>query len=112
MKFLFICSANKQRSKTAEDYFSESFPGVHCESAGTNRKICEQEGTNPVTEELLEWADVIFAMENHHVRTINQMTEKRFRSKIVVLSVPDRYKYFQKELIALLEEKLADYLPN
>ena len=39
---LFVCSANKQRSKTAEDYFSSKYADFHFISAGTNRKICEQ----------------------------------------------------------------------
>lgn len=50
---LFICSANKQRSKTAEDYFSTKYPELHFISAGTNIKICEREGTNPLTTEAL-----------------------------------------------------------
>lgn len=50
---LFICSANKERSKTAEDYFSGRFPHVNFNSCGTNIKLCEKEGTNPLTEDLL-----------------------------------------------------------
>lgn len=43
---LFICSANKQRSKTVEDYFCRKYTDFEFISAGTNSKICEQEGTN------------------------------------------------------------------
>jgi len=39
---LFICSTNKQRSKTAEDYFSSKYADFHFISAGTNIKICER----------------------------------------------------------------------
>jgi len=46
MNILFVCSANKDRSKTAEDYFSEQFPNINFDSAGTNKKICNQLGTN------------------------------------------------------------------
>jgi len=52
---LFVCSANKQRSKTGEDYFSTIYPNRNFKSAGTNLKVCEKEGTNPLTEEMLIW---------------------------------------------------------
>ena len=107
--FLFVCSANKQRSKTGEDYFSALYPHLSFESAGTNHKICEQEGTNPLTEEMLEWADIVFVMENRHAKIIKDTTSTKYRSKIVILSIEDRYKYYQKELIALLEVKTTGY---
>ena len=109
---LFVCSANKQRSKTGEDFFSEMYPHLSFESAGTNHKICEQEGTNPLTEEMLEWADIIFVMENRHAKLIKEHTSNRFGSKIVILAIEDRYKYYQKELIALLIEKTKNYFPT
>ena len=34
---LFVCSANKDRSKTAEDYFSKHYPDLCFDSAGTNK---------------------------------------------------------------------------
>ena len=52
MNYIFICSANKQRSKTAEDYFAEKHPEYNFKSAGTNIKICRKEGTTPLTEDL------------------------------------------------------------
>lgn len=108
--FLFVCSANKQRSKTADDYFSEKYPSLQFESAGTNLKICQKEGTNPMTEELAEWADVIFVMEKRHKDLINKHTNKSYAKKIRVLHIPDRFKYYQKELIELLNDKLDSFL--
>ncbi len=35
---LFVCSANKDRSKTADDYFSKHYPDLSFDSAGTNKK--------------------------------------------------------------------------
>lgn len=61
-KVLFVCSANKQRSKTAEDYFSERHPSLEFKSAGTNHKICAKEGTTPLTKDLIEWADKVFLL--------------------------------------------------
>jgi predicted protein tyrosine phosphatase len=106
---LFICSANKKRSKTAEDYFSALYPNYNFESAGTNVKICQKEGTTFVTEEHIIWADLIFVMENKHKVFINSITKENHTAKIKVLRIPDRYKYYQKELIEILEEKLKGF---
>lgn len=103
--FLFICSANKQRSKTAEDYFSSVYSNFNFQSAGTNIKLFQKEGTTSVTEELLIWADIIFAMENSHSKWIKEFTSNKIGSKIVVLNIEDKYKYFQPELIEILVNK-------
>ena len=105
-KILFVCSANKDRSKTADDYFSEKYPTIQFDSAGTNLKICQKEGTNPMTEELADWADQIIVMEQKHANLINEHTNGNYAKKITILHIPDHYKYYQKELIALLEEKV------
>ncbi|NVK62954.1 MAG: phosphotyrosine protein phosphatase [Flavobacteriales bacterium] len=104
---LFVCSANKERSKTADDYFSEKYPHIQFDSAGTNLKICQKEGTNPMTEELADWADEIIVMEQKHANLINQHTDRNYARKIRILHIPDHYKYYQKELIELLEEKVS-----
>lgn len=104
-KILFVCSANKQRSKTCEDYFSTLYPDCEFKSAGTNLKICNAEGTNPLTDEMLDWADTIFVMENRHAQLIMRNSANKYRNKIFVLAIVDRYKYFQKELIDLLNSK-------
>lgn len=106
-KFLFICSANKQRSKTAEDYFAKGHPNYHFKSAGTNIKICRKEGTTELTEELLIWADTIFVMEQKHVDIIKRNTSGSYFSKIEILNIPDIYEYYSKELIEILEEKVC-----
>jgi predicted protein tyrosine phosphatase len=108
-KILFVCSANKQRSKTGEDYFSAKYPDHQFESAGTNLKMCEKEGTNPLTEELLEWADWILVMEEKHRQFINQFATNKYGKKIKVLKIRDIYKYYQKELIEILEDKAENY---
>jgi predicted protein tyrosine phosphatase len=102
---LFVCSANKQRSKTGEDYFSVVYPKLNFKSAGTNIKTCEKEGTTPLTEDLLIWADVVLVMEEKHRQLIKQHTSGKYGNKIIVLSIEDIYKYYQSELIKLLIEK-------
>lgn len=103
---LFVCSANKQRSKTAEDYFAAIYPNKNFLSAGTNHKVCVREGTEPLTEDLLQWADIVYVMENKHSKLIKEATSNKYFDKIVVLNIEDVYKYYQKELINILKEKI------
>lgn len=76
-------------------------------SAGTN-----QDAENPITDELIEWADLIFVMERHHRNKL----QKRFRSaikdkRIVNLEIPDDYKFMDPALVKLLKARMARYLP-
>ena len=105
MNILFICSANKLRSKTADDYFSAKYPHISFQSAGTNHKTCQKEGTTPLEEWMLEWADLVYAMEHKHRKEIKKHVGDKYDKKTVVLGIKDDYKYYQTELIALLEEK-------
>lgn len=57
MKVLFVCSQNKLRSPTAEQVFSR-WPGIEVMSCGLNN-----DAENPARPELIEWADIIFVME-------------------------------------------------
>lgn len=107
MKTLFICSANKQRSKTAEDYFSEKFPDEDFLSAGTNIELCRKEGTTELTEDLLIWADRVFVMESKHFDLIKKHTNGKYGRKIITLNIPDKYKYYSKELINILKQKVV-----
>ncbi len=103
---LFICSANKDRSKTAEDHFSTCYPDLSFNSAGTNKNICNRLGTNYITKEQLDTADIIFAMEQKHVDIINKIFSNNYFNKIKVLHIKDVYKYGSKELIDILESKI------
>lgn len=106
---LFVCSANKQRSKTAEDYFSGKYADIHFLSAGTNSKICKREGTNPLTIEVLKQTDLIFVMEQKHKKQITDYVNGKFKKEIIVLNIPDIYKYYQKELLEILDRKVTPY---
>ncbi|MFT6000026.1 MAG: putative protein tyrosine phosphatase [Neolewinella sp.] len=108
-RILFVCSANIQRSKTAEDFFAEEYPSLEFASAGTNLKLCRKEGTIPLTEALMEWADLLLVMEERHRKAIKTTGGARFGKKIRVLGIPDRYKYYQRELIELLVERAVVY---
>lgn len=109
-KILFICSANRDRSKTAEEFFSEKYSmSCNFKSAGTNRKLCEQINSNFIEEDMLEWADFIFLMERKHKNKVNQYFGGRFNNKMTILNIKDHYRYYKPDLITVLEEKMADF---
>jgi len=105
-KILFVCSQNRLRSPTAEQVFSR-WSGIEASSAGTNH-----DAENPVTAELLEWADIIFAMERTHRSKLQRKYRASLNGKrIICLEIPDDYDYMDPELVRLLEVKVPRYLP-
>ena len=106
MRILFVCTANKLRSPTAEDVF-RSWPGIEAISAGT-----DADAPRPLTRELVASADMIFAMEAHHRGHIRKKFKQRPPdSRIITLYIPDEYERGDPELVALLKEKIAPRLP-
>lgn len=106
MKILFVCSANKQRSKTTEDYFASKYSSHEFLSAGTNLKICRKEGTTELTEDLLKWADKVYVMERRHLDEILKHTFSKYYAKVEILNIPDIYKYYDTKLIEILNDKI------
>lgn len=105
MRILFVCTANKLRSPTAEDVFRD-YPGIEAISAGTS-----PEAPRPLTKELVASADMIFAMETHHRERIRKKFKKRpADSRIITLHIPDEYERGDPELVALLKDKIEPRL--
>ena len=76
-------------------------------SAGTNN-----DADNPLTTELVTWADVIVVMEKAH----RSKVQKRFRSslsdtRLICLDIPDEFEFMDPALVKLLQTRLARYLP-
>jgi predicted protein tyrosine phosphatase len=106
-RILFICSMNRWRSPTAEQIFAEH-PGIECTSAGLNRGA-----ENPLTPELLEWADLIFVMERDHKTKLAADFKPYLKGKrIVCLNIPDNYKFMDPALVKLLHAKVIGFLPH
>jgi predicted protein tyrosine phosphatase len=102
---LFICSRNQWRSPTAEKIFS-AWQGLEVMSAGLDPSAVE-----PVTPEHLEWAEVIFVMERkHRMRLSRKFRAYLKHQKIVVLGIPDKYRYMDRELVGLLEKLVPPHL--
>jgi predicted protein tyrosine phosphatase len=94
------------RSPTAEQVFS-CREDLEVESAGTNH-----DAENPLTAELVVWADMIFVMEKAHRGKL----QRRFRAglagkRVICLDIPDDYAFMQPELVRLLEAKVSRHLP-
>ena len=107
MRILFVCTANKLRSPTAEDVFRD-YPGIEAISAGTS-----SEAPRPLTKELVASADMIFAMETHHRERIRKKFKQRpADNRIITLHIPDEYERGDHELVALLKDKIEPRLQN
>jgi len=103
---LFICSQNRLRSPTAEVVFS-GYPGLECASAGLNH-----DAENPVTPELVEWAEIIFVMEKAHRNKLSARFGKHLRNtRVVCLDIPDDYDFMDPALVRLLQSRVSRFLP-
>ena len=102
---LFICSKNRWRSPTAEKVFSDR-PGIATRSAGTSTGAVRQ-----VNAKDLKWANIVFVMENKHKQRLKSdfPGETKYK-KIVVLDIPDDYKFMAPELIVELENSVDAFL--
>lgn len=104
---LFICGKNRWRSPTAEQVFAEH-PGIECASAGLSH-----DAETPVSVELIEWADLIFVMEQTHKRKLSAGFKASLVGKrVVCLNIPDNYKFMEPALVKLLKTKVTPFLPQ
>lgn len=105
-RFLFVCSQNRLRSPTAEQVFSAR-SDIEVASAGTNN-----DAENPLTEELIQWADFIVVMEKTHRNKIQKRFNRALgRKRMICLDIPDDYEFMDPGLIRLLEARMSRHLP-
>ena len=105
LNVLFLCSRNQWRSPTAEQVWRRH-PRVQVRSAGLSagaRRV--------VSEADLEWADVVFVMEDKHRSRLMAGHRDVLGDKPVhVLDIPDDYRYMDPELVQLVRDPVADLL--
>ncbi len=104
-KLLFICSRNKWRSPTAEQVFSLA-EGLEVRSAGLDKNA-----VNVLSSDDLEWADVIFVMEQTHRTKLS----KKYRpfiggKRIICLNIPDDYDFMDPALVQKLKTVVPGHL--
>lgn len=96
---LFICSRNQWRSPTGEKVW-KNYNGINSRSAGTSPRA-----RRTVTAKDIQWADIIFAMEQKHKNRIKADFSRLLSYKdIYVLDIPDDYGFMDPELVRIFEE--------
>jgi predicted protein tyrosine phosphatase len=105
MKILFICSRNRWRSPTAEAVFRD-YKGLETDSAGL-----DSEAEVSLCSEALEWADIVFVMEQTHCNKLSKHFQPWLKGKrVVCLDIPDKYHYMDPALVELLKRKVLPLL--
>lgn len=105
IRTLFICYYNRKRSATAERLFSRN-PALDVRSAGTSDEAMVQ-----VNQRMLDWADVVFIMEDEQRRELTRLFPKHpALNRLICLEIPDRYEFLDPELVTLLQERTTPYL--
>jgi len=105
MHILFVCSLCRLRSPTAEQVFATR-ADWDVMAAGINAGA-----DNPVTPELLEWADTIFVMEEAHRSKLSRKFSAYLKDKrVVCLNIPDKYDHMDPRLVRQLKAKVPKLL--
>ena len=102
---LFVCSANRLRSPTAEQVFS-AWPGIETDSAGISN-----DADVLLSTEQVEWADIIFVMEKAHRNKLNRKFRASLNGKrVICLDIPDDYEFMDPVLVRMLESRAGRFL--
>ena len=105
MNILFVCSENKLRSPTGEEVFSR-YEGVNAIGCGTNA-----DAETPLSGDLIEWADIVFVMEQAHRNKVSKKFKDLLKDKkLICLDVADNYERMEPALVRLLERKVEKYV--
>lgn len=123
MNILFICTGNTCRSPMAEVLLKDKLPGAEVKSAGifagknqranehamealAQRNITLDHYSQPVTDKLLNWSDIVLTMTTEHKRTLI-MGYPGFQEKFFTLKEYASDK--DKEVWQELKRAYADY---
>lgn len=105
LRVLFVCRLNVNRSATAERLFCTR-SDLDVRSAGTNENARVQ-----VHARMLDWADVIFALDDIEEKNLKTMfPDHAALARIVCLDIPDVFGFNDDELVRLLEQRVAAHL--
>jgi predicted protein tyrosine phosphatase len=102
---LFICSKNQWRSPTAENIWRKH-PELNLRSAGKSQKARKTVSSNDI-----QWADIIFVMEEKHKNRLKDDFSRLLSHKVIhVLDIPDEYQYMDPHLIKELGSAVGSLL--
>jgi predicted protein tyrosine phosphatase len=104
-RVLFVCRQNRKRSATAERLFCKR-EDLDVRSAGTAADALVRVNGN-----MLDWAEVIFVMDDDQRRWLEStFVNHPSLARVVCLDIPDVFTFLQPELVQLLEERVPRYL--
>ena len=105
-RILFVCTANVDRSRTAEDLYRRD-ERYEVRSAGVAPFARVQ-----LTRDLLLWADRVFVMNERRDqhRTLIRIKFPDVNRPIVDLDIEDRWRRGEPELVSLLLRRLRPHL--
>lgn len=105
-RILFVCTANVDRSRTAEDLYRDD-PRYEVRSAGVAPFAVQ-----PLDRELLAWADRVFVMSERHDQhgTLVKMRFPDQSPRVIDLNVEDLWSRGDPALVRLLLRRLAPHL--
>lgn len=94
---LFVCSQAKLRSRTA---------AIVCKNASNSTKYCgtDADADVPITQELVDWADVIILMEQHHRNKVRRKFKGQSH-KMQVWGIEDKYDFMDDVLCHIINRK-------
>ena len=101
---LVVCGKNKRRSRTAECIFKND-NRINIRSAGLSPK-----SDRKISEKDLNWADLIFVMEQEHRSRIHDVYNNVPIPPIEILNIEDDYEFMDIELIELLQDRINEAL--
>jgi len=97
LNLLFVCSRNRWRSPTAERIYARS------ERYAVRSRGLSQSAVRRLSAEDVAWADVVFVMESEHKRRlVGQFREVLEDREVIVLDIPDEYRFMDPELVELI----------
>ena len=104
-RVLFICRLNRHRSATAERIFCKR-NDLDVRSAGT-----DEDARVRVNARMLEWADVIFTMDDLQLESMRRMFPAHpALDRVICLAIADEYTFLDPRLVEMLEDRVAAHL--
>lgn len=114
MNVLFICTANRERSRTAEIYYQYKYPTSRFRSAGTNKYLSEKYGGIALKRYLIEIATKIICFEYEHFdHIVKTYGEGIMVGKAVyIINVGDTGNFMSNDLIKTIDAAINKHCPN
>lgn len=102
-KLLFVCSQGQNRSRTGSDLYRKL--GYETKCAGVHSS------SNPLTKEMLEWADAVFVFEEGQAREIKSRWPQHSKP-MFNLDIWNYHPYGDPSLEVNIKRKMRDWLDD